>query len=60
MAIDQDKKEGDINKEIKSDEQKKALETEHPIGERDEVKKAESRTQDLQNNASKPDSEKND
>ncbi len=58
MAIDQNKKEGDINDDVKNNDQKKSLETERPIGERDEVKKAENRTQDLQKKVSKPDDKK--
>lgn len=55
MATDHHKKEGDINNDAKGSEQKKDLETEHPISERDEVKKAENRTQDLQKETSKAD-----
>jgi len=58
MAIDQHKKEGDVNNNTKLDKEKKDLETESPISERDEVKKAEKRTQDLQKNISNSDSKK--
>jgi len=58
MAIDQHKKEGDVNNKTKLDKEKKDLETESPISERDEVKKAEKRTQDLQKNISNSDSKK--
>jgi len=58
MAIDQHKKEGDVNNNTKLDKEKKDLETESPISERDEVKKAEKRTRDLQKNISNSDSKK--
>lgn len=60
MTNENHKKEGDSNEDIKPGNQEKALQTEHPISERDEVKKAESRTQDLQRNATKADDKKED
>ncbi len=55
MTTEQNKKEGELNTDAKVEQDKKDLKTEHPISERDEVKKAEYRTQDLQNGTSKPD-----
>jgi hypothetical protein len=60
MATDQHKIEGDVNNEAKMNKEKNTLETERPISERDEVKKAENRTQDLQKKASKPGDKKGD